>query len=59
VPLDPAAHREKLVDCFSRALPPAEVAALIASFAQLETLEAAGVAQMCELIASARPRRAS
>jgi len=59
VPLDPAAHREKLVDCFSRALPPAEVAALIASFAQLETLEAAGVAQLCELIASARPRRAS
>jgi len=51
-PLAPAEHREKLLDCFHRALPPAEVDSLIALFEQLETLDAAGVAQISALIAT-------
>lgn len=57
VPLDPAAHREKLADCLGRALPPAEVARLIELSGRLETLDAAGVAALVALIASARPGR--
>jgi hypothetical protein len=57
VPLDPAAHREKLLDCFSRALPPAKVSELVALFERLETLDSAGVAQLVALIASARPEK--
>jgi hypothetical protein len=57
VPLDPAAHREKLLDCFSRALPAAKVTELVALFERLETLDTAGVAQLVALIASARPEK--
>ena len=57
VPLDPAAHREKLTDCLRRALPAADVARLIELSGRLETLDAAGVAALVGLIASARPGR--
>ncbi len=57
VPLDPSAHRQKLLDCLSRALPAAEVDELIAMFGELETLDNAGVARLVKLIASAKPGR--
>jgi hypothetical protein len=57
VPLDPAAHREKLLDCFSRALPASKVSELVALFERLETLDTAGVAQLVALIASARQEK--
>jgi hypothetical protein len=57
VPLDPAAHREKLLDCLSRALPPAQVGELIALFGRLETLDNQGVASLVTLIASARQEK--
>ena len=55
VPLDPAAHREKLLDCFSRALPPAAVAELLDLLEKLDTLDAGGVARLVALIATAVP----
>ena len=57
VPLDPAAHREKLLDCFSRALPAPQVVTLVGLFERLESLDAAGVAQLVALIATARPEK--
>ena len=57
VPLDPAAHREKLLDCFSRALPAPQVGTLVGLFERLESLDAAGVAQLVALIATARPEK--
>lgn len=57
VPLDPAAHREKLADCLERALPPHDVRRLIELSGRLETLDAAGVTALVELIATARPGR--
>lgn len=57
VPLDPAAHREKLRDCLGRALAPHEAERLIALSDRLETLDAGGVAMLVELIATTRPRR--
>lgn len=57
VPLDPSAHRDKLLDCFSRALPAPRVDELIDLFGRLETLTAAGIAQLATLIASARPEK--
>ncbi len=56
VPLDPAAHRGKLLDCFSRALPAPQVAELIPMFERLEGLDVAGVARLIALIATARRR---
>ena len=52
VPLAPSDHRVKLLDCFRRALPAAKVDELIGLFDRLETLDAAGVAQLVALIAS-------
>jgi aconitate decarboxylase len=51
-PMAPADHRDKLLDCFHRALPAAQVGEAIALFEHLETLDAAGVAQISKLIAS-------
>jgi hypothetical protein len=53
-PLAPADHRAKLLDCFNRALPAAKVGELIALFERLDTLDAAGVAELVALIASSR-----
>ncbi len=50
-PMGPDDHRVKLLDCFNRALAPAQVAELIGLFEKLETLEAAGVARISALIA--------
>ena len=52
VPLEPSAHRDKLLDCFGRALPAAKVDELIGMFERLESLGAGGVAQLVALIAS-------
>jgi 2-methylcitrate dehydratase PrpD len=57
VPLDPAAHREKLLDCFSRALPAPQVGELIALFERLDALDAAGVARLIALIATAKQEK--
>jgi hypothetical protein len=51
-PLAPADHREKLLDCFHRALPPVRVGEVIDLFERLETLDAGGVAKLGALIAS-------
>jgi hypothetical protein len=56
-PLTPADHREKLVDCFNRALPAALVGELVALFERLETLDAGGVAQIAALIALSPQRQ--
>jgi aconitate decarboxylase len=51
-PLATADHREKLLDCFHRALPAAQVGAVIDLFERLETLDAGGVTKLVALIAS-------
>ncbi len=56
VPLAPSDHRDKLLDCFHRALPPAQVGKLIDLLEHLETLDATGVEQLVALIASS-PKR--
>lgn len=50
-PMGPADHRAKLLDCFNRALAPAQVGELSGLFEKLETLDAAGVARIGALIA--------
>lgn len=50
-PMGPTDHRDKLLDCFNRALAPAQVSELIGLFEKLETLDAAGVAAISVLIA--------
>ena len=52
VPLAPADHRDKLLDCFARALPAPQVAELIGLFERLDTLDAGGVGRLVALIAS-------
>ncbi len=52
VPLAPTDHRDKLLDCFNRALPAAQVDALIDLFERLDTLDAGGVEHLVALIAS-------
>ena len=51
-PLTPADHREKLLDCFHRALPAAQVGAVIDLFERLDTLDQSGVGKLSALIAS-------
>jgi aconitate decarboxylase len=53
-PLTPADHREKLLDCFHRALPAAQVTEVIDLFERLETLDRSGVAKLSALIATSR-----
>ncbi len=53
-PLTSADHREKLLDCFNRALTPAHVSELIALLERLETLDAQGVAKIGSLITSSQ-----
>ena len=43
-PMGATDHRDKLLDCFNRALAPAQVSELIGLFEKLEMLDAAGVA---------------
>lgn len=57
VPLDPAAHRDKLRDCLARALSPGDVDRLIDLSGRLDTLDAAGMATLIGILATARPRR--
>lgn len=57
VPLDPAAHRDKLRDCLGRALSPDHVERLIDLSDRLETLDAAGMATLIGILFTARPRR--
>ena len=57
VPLDPAAHRDKLLDCMSRALPPAQVDELLGLFERIEALDAGGVKKLIALIASATQQK--
>ena len=57
VPLDPAAHRDKLLDCMSRALPPAQVDELLGLFERIEALDAGGVKKLIVLIASATQQK--
>ncbi len=52
VPLDPSAHRDKLLDCLGRALPAAAVDTLIGLLDRLDTLDAGGVEKLVALIAS-------
>jgi aconitate decarboxylase len=52
VPIAPSAHRDKLQDCFSRALPAAKIDEVIGLFERLDTLDKNGVAQLVALIAS-------
>ena len=56
VPLDPSAHRDKLLDCLGRALPAAEVDTLIGLLERLDTLDAAGVRNLVALITSSTHR---
>ena len=57
VPLEPSAHRDKLIDCCSRALPADKVDELIGLLERLEILDAGGVARLVALIASSsRPK---
>ncbi len=56
VPLEPSAHRDKLLDCFGRALPAAKVDALIGLFERLDTLDAGGVEKLVALIALSTQR---
>ena len=58
VPLEPSAHRDKLLDCFSRALPAAKVEELLGFFERLESLDAGGVKNLVALIASSKQRQA-
>jgi aconitate decarboxylase len=51
-PMAPTDHRDKLLDCFNRALAPPHVAELMDLFERLETLDAGGVARLAALIAS-------
>ena len=51
-PLTPADHREKLLDCFHRALPATQVGAVIDLFERLETLDQSGVGKLSALLAS-------
>lgn len=49
-PLAPSDHRDKLLDCFHRALPAEQVTQLIDRFDRLETLDQTGVAEISALI---------
>ena len=55
-PLAPSDHRDKLLDCFQRALPAEQVGKLIALFERLDMLDAGGVEQLVALIASSTHR---
>lgn len=56
VPLEPSAHRDKLLDCFGRALPAAKVDELIGLLERLDTLDAGDVENLAALIASSTQR---
>ena len=57
VPLAPSAHRAKLLDCFGRALPAAQVDELVGLFERLETLDKSGVEKLIALIAASSQER--
>jgi hypothetical protein len=56
VPLAPSDHREKLVDCFSRALPQAQVDDVIGRFERLDSLDARSVQQLIAQLATSTHR---
>ncbi len=56
VPLEPAAHRDKLRDCLERALPAAQADELIGLFERLDALAAGDVEKLVTLIASSTRR---